>query len=321
MAIHTFGSNAVDWEERVDLVRLRDERLARLRAQLERSELGALLSFDFANIRYKMSDARSFYNALQVGAVAQPSNRLRAQVSYTFGKSVDDQSSSLGRNEFGNGQARTIDPYNPKLNRGRSDFDVRHSFSANLSWDLPLGPGRAVGGSAKGVGRALLEGWQVAAIFTALSGIPVSPIFTFDQDRDATTDNEQRPDWAPGAARTTPVSRTQLFDPDLFVLPAIGSRGNVGRNVIDGPGLAEAGAATGEPNEIDDPPGRIPGAANAPWNEPLPELPGGELVAYCGSGVSSCVTLHRAWLSGREGRLYPGSWSEWSKRGLPLERG
>jgi thiosulfate/3-mercaptopyruvate sulfurtransferase len=76
----------------------------------------------------------------------------------------------------------------------------------------------------------------------------------------------------------------------------------------------------GEPNEIDDPPGRIPGAANAPWNEPLPELPLGELVAYCGSGVTSCVTLHRAWLAGREGRLYPGSWSEWSKRGLPLER-
>jgi Xaa-Pro dipeptidase len=55
MAIHTFGPNAVDWEERVDLARLRDERLARLRAQLERSELGALLSFDFANIRYMTS--------------------------------------------------------------------------------------------------------------------------------------------------------------------------------------------------------------------------------------------------------------------------
>src|SRR6202046_5181779 len=55
MAIHTFGPNAVDWEERVDLARLRDERLARLRAQLDRSELGALLSFDFANIRYMTS--------------------------------------------------------------------------------------------------------------------------------------------------------------------------------------------------------------------------------------------------------------------------
>jgi Xaa-Pro aminopeptidase len=52
MAIRTYGPNAVDWEQRVDLDRLREERLARLRATLERSELGALLSFDFANIRY-----------------------------------------------------------------------------------------------------------------------------------------------------------------------------------------------------------------------------------------------------------------------------
>jgi Xaa-Pro dipeptidase len=52
MAIHTYGSNAVDWEQRVDLARLRAERLARLTAQLEASPLGALLSFDFGNIRY-----------------------------------------------------------------------------------------------------------------------------------------------------------------------------------------------------------------------------------------------------------------------------
>jgi len=77
----------------------------------------------------------------------------------------------------------------------------------------------------------------------------------------------------------------------------------------------------GEPNEIDDPAGRIPGAESAPWTEPLPDLPAGELVAYCGSGITACVTLHRAWLAGREGRLYPGSWSDWSQRGLPLERG
>jgi len=76
----------------------------------------------------------------------------------------------------------------------------------------------------------------------------------------------------------------------------------------------------GEPNPIDDPPGRIPGALSAPWAEPQPELPEGELVAYCGSGVTACVVLHRAWVNGRDGVLYPGSWSDWSQRGLPLER-
>jgi len=50
--VATFGPNAVDWENRADMSRLREQRLARLTAELERSELGALLSFDFANIRY-----------------------------------------------------------------------------------------------------------------------------------------------------------------------------------------------------------------------------------------------------------------------------
>jgi thiosulfate/3-mercaptopyruvate sulfurtransferase len=77
----------------------------------------------------------------------------------------------------------------------------------------------------------------------------------------------------------------------------------------------------GEENPIDKVPGRIPGARNAPWNDPLPDLPDGELVAYCGSGVTACVTLHRLWLQGREGKLYPGSWSEWEQRDLPITRG
>jgi thiosulfate/3-mercaptopyruvate sulfurtransferase len=78
----------------------------------------------------------------------------------------------------------------------------------------------------------------------------------------------------------------------------------------------------GEENPLDRVPGRIPGAVNAPWNEPVPELAGGELVAYCGSGVTACAVLHRLFLAGREGRLYPGSWSEWEQReDLPRERG
>jgi thiosulfate/3-mercaptopyruvate sulfurtransferase len=76
----------------------------------------------------------------------------------------------------------------------------------------------------------------------------------------------------------------------------------------------------GEPNAIDKVPGRIPGARNAPWSESLPELPEGELVAYCGSGVTATVVLHRLALAGREGTLYPGSWSEWEQRELPVER-
>jgi Xaa-Pro aminopeptidase len=55
MVSPTYGTNLVDWENRLDMSRLRGERLRRLKAELERSELGALLTFDFHNIRYMTS--------------------------------------------------------------------------------------------------------------------------------------------------------------------------------------------------------------------------------------------------------------------------
>ena len=185
---------------------------------------------NFANIRYKMADAQSFYDSLQVGITARPANGLQAQLSYTLGKSTDDQSSSLGRTEFSNGQARSVDPYNVRLNRGPSDFDVRHSLSMNFVWMLPYTANTPLG-------RALGEGWVVSGIFTALSGVPMTPIFTFDHDRDATTDNEQRPNLAPGLEEPRKIGRTQIFSAEDFVLPAIGSRGTFGRNQIWGPSL------------------------------------------------------------------------------------
>jgi thiosulfate/3-mercaptopyruvate sulfurtransferase len=48
----------------------------------------------------------------------------------------------------------------------------------------------------------------------------------------------------------------------------------------------------------------------------------GEAVAYCGSGVSACMLILAAEAAGlTPPRLYPGSWSEWSRRGLPVEVG
>ena len=78
----------------------------------------------------------------------------------------------------------------------------------------------------------------------------------------------------------------------------------------------------GEPNPVDHIAGRIPGALNRPWNAVQEDLPAGQVVAYCGSGITACVVLHRLHLTGRDGLLYPGSWSEWEQHPeLPVERG
>ncbi len=82
----------------------------------------------------------------------------------------------------------------------------------------------------------------------------------------------------------------------------------------------------GEPNPIDKVPGRIPGARNLPYtpSDALPDdvLAAEEVAVYCGSGVTACVTLFALANAGRaDAKLYPGSWSEWEQRGLPVQRG
>jgi thiosulfate/3-mercaptopyruvate sulfurtransferase len=98
---------------------------------------------------------------------------------------------------------------------------------------------------------------------------------------------------------------------------------------LDDPGLALLDARAperwrGKVEPIDRIAGRIPGARNAFFERPLPEgvADEPELIVYCGSGVTACVQVQRLVLAGREdARLYPGSWSDWSTRGLPVERG
>lgn len=82
----------------------------------------------------------------------------------------------------------------------------------------------------------------------------------------------------------------------------------------------------GEAEPIDRVAGRIPGARNLYFAQAVPPPPelleADEIVVYCGSGVTACVDLLALAQAGRpDARLYPGSWSEWSGRDLPLERG
>jgi thiosulfate/3-mercaptopyruvate sulfurtransferase len=81
----------------------------------------------------------------------------------------------------------------------------------------------------------------------------------------------------------------------------------------------------GDTEPLDPVAGRIPGARNAYFAEPLPDdvLDAPELVVYCGSGVSAAPVVQRLVLAGRDdARLYPGSFSEWCRDpSTPIEKG
>jgi len=95
---------------------------------------------------------------------------------------------------------------------------------------------------------------------------------------------------------------------------------------LDDPGLSILDARAperwrGDVEPIDPVAGRIPGALNAYPELPLPDVGGTEVAVYCGSGIAACTTLLKLHEAGVAGRLYPGSWSEWCRRGLPGETG
>jgi thiosulfate/3-mercaptopyruvate sulfurtransferase len=80
----------------------------------------------------------------------------------------------------------------------------------------------------------------------------------------------------------------------------------------------------GETEPIDPVAGHIPGAVNIPYTSateiPREVLAADEIVVYCGSGITACVDLLALAGAGRpDARLYPGSWSDWAGRGLPVE--
>lgn len=185
---------------------------------------------NFSRIRFRTWDARSSYHSLQTSLMRRFRRGLQYQLSYTYGKSMDDASTEMGRLEYNNGQARSSDPFNRRNERARSSFDVTHNLVANAIWDMPWRSERL---------PALLNGWQLNSIVTLTGGNPFTPIITTDLDRDGTDDNEQRPNLRPGASPNPVLGRPeQWFDPTAFYSISAGERGNLGRNTIGGPGLA-----------------------------------------------------------------------------------
>ena len=182
----------------------------------------------FGTVRTVFQGFRSRYSGLHLSLLKRRSHGVAFQAAYTYGSSRDNRSGAGGRQEWRNGQSRTFDPYDRDRDWGRSDFDVRHNFVINVSYDLPLGHGRLGGG------------WQVNAIGTFASGVPFSPIIPGDPDRDGSSDNVARPSMAAGVSTEPPGGRSAdlWFNPEAFVFPGAGFRGNAGRNILDGPGLA-----------------------------------------------------------------------------------
>ncbi|HJT89296.1 MAG TPA: hypothetical protein VJ732_15620, partial [Bryobacteraceae bacterium] len=85
-----------------------------------------------------------------------------------------------------------------------------------------------------------VSGWQLNGILTAQSGFPFTPLVGFNQSRNGDTRAPDRPDLAPGFSGPLVLGTPrQWFNPTAFVLPAAGTYGNAGRDILEGPGMLE----------------------------------------------------------------------------------
>ena len=193
----------------------------------------------FSTIELKSSDGESWYNALLLDLRRRWSNGLSFQSSYTWSKSEDTTQASTFFSDATNGTTSAMPEYIPGYNRGPSDFDVRHNWVLNFSWELPFA-NRLTGAAA-----AILDGWNLSGIWTARSGQPLTVFVASNRSRSQWNPSrgpgigQDRPSYAPGLDPDTAVLGRvdRWFNPAAFALPPAGTFGNTGRGDFRGPDL------------------------------------------------------------------------------------
>jgi hypothetical protein len=191
-----------------------------------------------ANTYSWFSEGDSMYNAMTVDVRHRFSKGLTFRGAYTWSKAEDD-GDSLNATAAANAPALVANPDNIRADWGPATYDVRNVGAMNVSYDLPFGNGRQLLNGVNGWENNIIGGWAVNSIVTIQSGFPFTPQLSFNPSNDGDSRNPVRPSWNP--AFTGPVvlgGATQWFNPNAFVVPPSGTFGNVGRNVLTGPGLA-----------------------------------------------------------------------------------
>jgi hypothetical protein len=179
----------------------------------------------------------SLYDSLQVHVTKRMSHGLQFGGSYTWAKSIDDGSSTLAGNAFGN-SVSSLFYFDSKLRRGLSDFDIRHNFVLNYIWQIPTGELRS------GLAHWAFAGWQFGGIYQASAGLPFTPLIAGDPlgMLSASEDTYSYPDRVAGPGCGTAVNAgnpLHYIKTQCFAAPnPITRLGNAGRNAIIGPGLS-----------------------------------------------------------------------------------
>jgi Ca-activated chloride channel family protein len=171
-------------------------------------------------VRLTNNGAKSDYHSLQLQFNRRFSRRLGAIISYTWAKSLDNSSEdSAARALFRSGDSQ--------IERGPSDFDIRHTLAGFLSYDLP-------DPFASGFKKALFHNWSVDSVFNVRSTSPVNVVYGIPTSFGFIY---LRPDAIGGVPlylNDQTVAGGRRINPSAFVVPSDFRQGTLGRNALRG---------------------------------------------------------------------------------------
>src|ERR1700732_4924344 len=128
------------------------------------------LNDNAGDIRYLNWAGSSSYEALQLGVVKRLNHGFQIQGSFTWSKSIDNNSGVIAGDQFSN-SISSMDYFDLRLTRGLSDYNVGRTLVINATWLVP---------SPKSLSRAMawpLSGWQLSTVFKANDGVPFTALF------------------------------------------------------------------------------------------------------------------------------------------------
>jgi hypothetical protein len=188
----------------------------------------------FGPIDVKGTSENSHFHAWQT-SIQRRFKGVSLTANYMWSHGINDGSTGGGEADYAqNNACRTCEV-------ASADFDVRHVFSANSVYELPYGKGRRWGNRG-GVGNAILGGWQLGSIFYARTGNPDNVII--ERSASSVPDGLSvqngsyftRPNYVSGIS-SVPANQqiNHWINAAAFSVPADGTWGNAGRNLVRGP--------------------------------------------------------------------------------------
>jgi hypothetical protein len=201
-----------------------------------------------AGIRPVLFDGESTYHGFQAQLKHEMNHGVQGQLSYTLGNCKDTSSAPVTGDTYVNSIAVPL-LLSKAYRVGACDFDIRHTLSGSVIWDVP--------GPKSGIASYVLAGWQLGTIVAATSGSPYTVTVGGGGDPLNTGFNgDFSMDYAqlvPGCNATPGVTNNSLgqlvaFNPACFTIaPAVAGGvlvGNSGRNRFYGPGLTTVDFST-----------------------------------------------------------------------------